>query len=219
MLNIVTDSMAPSKLRMTTVHFKNVDMMAAMDALNDRRINHTSVFDYDSGWDILITSANWTSVLDRWEDIGGYVRDLSRVARKAMVKSVPLQKGYDEWHMPNVSPFDVEKAVESAALHIQERGLSQDSLLDMSFDVLVKVSAARCLTVSATQDFDDALRSYHKWEDTRHANLMHAREHIQRPDRFTEDGMGWLNPKMHGHAEGWISFQNTTKFEEWRTAA
>lgn len=219
MLTVVTDSIAPSKLRMTTVQFKNVDAMTVLDALNDRRINHTSVFDYDDGWGILITSANWTSVLDRWEDIGSYISDLSRVARKALVESIPVKKGYNEWHMPYVSPFDVEKAVESAALHIQEQGLDQDSLLDLSFNVLVKVSAARCLAVDGTFDFDDALRSYHKWEDTRHANLMHAREHIQRPDRFTEDGMGWLNPKMHGHAEGWISFQNTTKFEEWRAAA
>lgn len=219
MIEIVLDTISPSKLRMTTVQFYGVDIVELIDALNDRRLNFTFGHIPIGSTTLLVTSSNWESVCERWEKVNSYAGNLATILRGKLRKAIPQPRTYDDWHMPFLNPFDVEKSVEDAALHIQKHNLPQTELLNMSFDVLQKVSAARCLAVYRDWDFNEALDSYHSWDDRAHCNLMHAREHIQRPDRFTEDGMGWLNPKMHGHAEGWISFQNVAKFEEWRTAA
>lgn len=114
------------------------------------------------------------------------IRTAAEMMRDAMTRSVPTERGPDEWHLPLVEGNDASEII-----------------LQYDVETAAKISAARCARVSylthdGKRDLEADLALFQRLTTSGHWSPL---EHVARPAIWV-DGVGPLS-KMHVQAVEW----------------
>ena len=172
---------------------------------------------------VVVTATEWDNfhTLRSHKDAQPEIKLLSDMMLEARAKSTPQLLKAGEWHLPYI---DLDKDFESVSLLLKDIR-SEEGWYAQIYDVLKKVSAARCARVSylthdgkpTTVEADMALCERLAGAQPFHASPF---EHQATPDNLKyfpyidsnthPDGNAigfqrrWENPELHGNFVGWI---------------
>ena len=172
---------------------------------------------------VVVTATEWDNfhALRSHKDAQPEIKLLSDMMLKARAKSTPQLLKAGEWHLPYI---DLKKDFDEVSL-LLENVRSEENWYEQIYEILKKVSAARCARVSylthdgkpTTVEADLALCERLAGAQPFHASPF---EHQATPDNLKylpyidstahPDGNAigfqrrWENPELHGNFVGWI---------------
>ena len=145
----------------------------------------------------IVTSTEWDNFFNLriHPDAQPEMAELATKIKQTLVKSVPLNINYNQWHLPYISPNE-----------IYDYRNHEDKY------VLQKISAARCCRVSYLNhngehpNIQEDLRLFEKLagSNPKHYSPL---EHIATPDSNTLFTKKWKHPHLHGNFVGWQQFR------------
>lgn len=167
--------------------------------------------------DTLVSSTDWANffALRDHPDAEPHLQDLARMMKQAMEASTPGALKPNQWHLPYVTENDRDYAC-------FDMGLGANTL--EYWDVLIKLSVARCARISYKPFDGDASieREFQRYEQLVGSAPIHASpaEHQARPDRHSNrevtmakfggwEPNDWMKRELHGNFRGWIQFRKT----------
>lgn len=159
---------------------------------------------------VLVTSTSWANffALRRHPDAQPEIKVLADRIYEAMEKTTPQRLYPGQWHLPYISGIDAANAGAS----LTAPNLSREDVQQQAFEILKKVSVARCARVSyLTHDrkptrVRDDLELYNRLVGSQPLHASPA-EHQATPDeQWNNMGGGldqWKYPELHGNFTGW----------------
>lgn len=160
---------------------------------------------------VVVTATEWDNfhALRSHKDAQPEIKLLSDMMLEARAKSTPKLLETGEWHLPYI--YLENDFVEVSRSLKKEDIYSEGDWYAQIYEILKKVSAARCARVSylthdgkpTTVEADLALCERLAGTQPIHASPF---EHQATPDEmWSNDGdINWLHPELHGNFVGWI---------------
>lgn len=156
---------------------------------------------------VVVTATEWSNFLHLrdHEDAQPEIAELARCVRAELVLGNPVLLQPGEWHVPYVTPKDVETICNYISNKVDT--------FDEYIKIARQVSAARCARVSyLTHDgkAPDIETDLALFERLVGSSPLHASptEHQATPDgQYHVKGGGleqWQNPALHGNLTGWV---------------
>lgn len=172
--------------------------------------------------DVLVTSTDWANFFELRQDGGAQpeIIDLANVMSLAIEHSTPVRCPVSAWHLPYVD-YALDTVIAGDYLNRNQPGwddgISNEAAGNIIYDVLKKISVARCarLTIKPFDGDASIEKELKRYELLMVSRPVHASpaEHIATPDEKGlhdhKDGMrnGWLNEEEHGNFYGWRQFR------------
>ena len=152
--------------------------------------------------------------LRKHKDAQPEIKHLAEIWDEQLQASVPQKLAMGEWHLPYVTQADVENAV----TFLQRGRITRDMPpMHQRFDLLAKISAARCARVSyLTHDGQAPTieKDLELFDRLAGSQPIHASptEHQATPDILVERGfsvnqLNWERLEQHGNLKGWRQFR------------
>lgn len=159
---------------------------------------------------VVVTATEWDNFFELrdHEDAQPEIRELAIQMRKAMNESNPQMLSHGEWHLPYVLEEELSKA------------LQDSETADKGWELMRKVSAARCCRVSYLKHDGTASKIQEDLklcERLAGARPIHASpfEHQASPDQVSLTGVDgeWESASLHGNFVGWIQYRKILELD------
>lgn len=151
--------------------------------------------------------------LRKHKDAQPEIKHLAEIWDEALSNSTPQKLALGEWHLPYITQDDVENVVS----YLQVGRITRDMpRIEERFNLLAKLSAARCARVSyLTHDgrVPSMINDLELFDRLAGSQPIHASplEHQACPDYYDPRDHdfyeGWSSPELHGNLPGWKQFR------------
>lgn len=160
---------------------------------------------------VVVTATEWDNfhALRSHKDAQPEIKLLSDMMLEARAKSTPQLLETGEWHLPYIRLEEDFNNVSRLLKDVRSDIRSEEDWYTEIYEILKKVSAARCARVSylthdgkpTTVEADLALCERLAGAQPFHASPF---EHQATPDYFDDKYNHWRNKELHGNFVGWI---------------
>lgn len=156
---------------------------------------------------VVVTATEWANffVLRDHKAAQPEIRELAIQIKNAMGGSTPIRLKKGQWHLPYVSQEEQKMIWETIF----------DRANDLSLDYMIRLSVARCASVSYMTVEGDPMtaeKAQEIYDKLLSANPIHASpaEHQATPDSLDhQHGEDYQYPELHGNFVGFIQYRKT----------